>query len=347
MISDKLYGKAFDYFEAKLWEKLYDTDLFAVQLSNDKKGYCSVMGRLGEHICLALYVGDEGLASFFDILSVEASNISEEEAQELMLSQNCIQCALETKANMFPDELKEFSAYTDKTGRKAKGRRKYIHFAKYRPFCIPWDVKDRKDISNIETALEAAIEVARKLKDKSKEELGFPDDDRDEMQSEIPLLIKSKSGFEWKTMELPTQILTPYHVPKLTDESIKEMKNYDRSGSIECKIFRMPFPSQGKESEQPRFPVLMMCVDRKTGFIVSKPNLITDENEDQMLFDHFADIFISQKLLPEKLIAFDSRTVNLLKTFCDQTKTPLIVEPTKLADNAFKDMLGFMGGMKF
>ena len=68
---------------------------------------------------------------------------------------------------------------------------------------------------------------------------------------------------------------------------------------------------------------------------------------DQMLFDHFADIFISQKLLPEKLIAFDSRTVNLLKAFCDQTKTPLIVEPTKLADNAFKDMLGFMGGMKF
>ena len=342
MISDKLYGKAFDYFETKLWEKMYDTDLFAVQLSKDEIGYCSVMGRLGECISLALYVGDEGLASFYNILSQAETNLSEEEAQEIMLSQNCIRCSLETKAYMLPDELKEFNAYSDRTGRKIKGRRKYVQFSRCTPFCSPWYVKDKKDISYIEAALEGAIEVAGKLKEKSKEEIGFSGEYRDEMQGTIPLLSKSKGGFEWKVMKLPKSIMIPYFEPKLSDEAVKEMENFERNGFVECKIFRLPFPSQNKKSEPPRFPVLMMCVDRKTGLIVSKPNLIAEENEDLKLFDYFADIFISEKLLPEKLIAFDSRTVNLLKNFCSRTKTPLIVEPTKLVDEAFEDMMGVM-----
>ena len=57
MASDRLYDIALNYKNTKLWKRICDTELFAVRLSDGNIGYCSVMGELGEHIALALYIG--------------------------------------------------------------------------------------------------------------------------------------------------------------------------------------------------------------------------------------------------------------------------------------------------
>ena len=346
MLSDELYEKAFAYFETKLWKNLYDTYLFAVKFSDGEIGYCSVMGELGECISLAVYVGNEGLASYYDILSGAAGAYDEETSFNMLISQNCIQCSLESKSGLFPDELKEFKSFIVRTGKTIKGQKKYIHFSRYSPNCVPWYVKNKKDLSYIEQALEAATEVAGKLKEKSKRELGFPNDDDTEDQKEMPILSKTKNGFSWKMLPFPENVLVPYFVPELSESTVQKMADFNRNGHIECKIFRLPIPIQNKKTEVPRFPIFMMCVDANNGMIVAQPEMIADENEDLKLLDTFANMFISQGILPESLLAFDDRTVRFLKNFCLQTGTPLHIEQTRFADDAFEHMMQFMGGMK-
>ena len=346
MITDKLYDKAFEYFGTKLWKQLYDMDLFAVEFSDKEIGWCTVMGELGEHISLAVYVGNEGLKTFYDLLGSNDENISDEQYQEISLGQNCLHCSLETKDFMFPDELTEFKSYIERTGNKIKGeRRKFVHFTKYAPHCLPWYIKSKNDLSYIEQALEAAVEVSKKLSEKSKIELGFPPDEQNEMQKTIPLLSKTKTGFEWKTIELPQEIAVPYFEPKLSDEAAEELSSFERKGTLECKVFRIPFPLEDKKNEPPRYPAILLALDTDAGMIVSKPDFIMDDEEDLKLFDSFADIFFDQKFLPEKIKAFDDRTVNLLKNFCLQTETPIAVEPVREAEAAFGDMLMQMGMM--
>ena len=64
-VPDSLYETAFRFKSEKLWKKLYDNQIFAVQLSNGEIGYCTIMGALGEHLALGLYIGEKGYQTYF------------------------------------------------------------------------------------------------------------------------------------------------------------------------------------------------------------------------------------------------------------------------------------------
>ena len=53
MISDKLFGLAFEYRKTRLWDILFDQDVFAVKLSGDRIGYIRIMGAAGKDGALA------------------------------------------------------------------------------------------------------------------------------------------------------------------------------------------------------------------------------------------------------------------------------------------------------
>ena len=68
---DRLYELAFALRKAKPWKTLFDSELFALSLPNGETGYCSVMGFLGEHLAIALYVGNHGLDCYRLLVNFE------------------------------------------------------------------------------------------------------------------------------------------------------------------------------------------------------------------------------------------------------------------------------------
>ena len=96
MADDKLYRAAAAFFGTKLWNELRETELFALRFSDKKTAYCCVMGIAGSHTALAVYVGEEALASFYQVAGGSMTS-GDDGAFDLLMSQDCLMCSFEKK----------------------------------------------------------------------------------------------------------------------------------------------------------------------------------------------------------------------------------------------------------
>ena len=55
MTREDLYSLAFRYRKTKLWLRLFDTQVFAVRTEKGETIFICIMGRMGEHISVAVY----------------------------------------------------------------------------------------------------------------------------------------------------------------------------------------------------------------------------------------------------------------------------------------------------
>jgi hypothetical protein len=277
MISNALYEAAFKLRKIKLWQELYDTQLFAVGHSDGTTGYCCVMGALGEHLALAVYPGEEGLASYRK-MSVDRSELSRLEEQEAALSQDCVTVSFENKDELRPKELGEARAYCAERRIVLRGSKAYPQFQRYRPHFFPWYIDDEKDQAHLSEALEACFLVAAKLKETSPEACGFTEGPP--FNRSIPFLKKEKDGFTWGSIALPKPKPFAYPSPETENEIAltKLAKSGKRGGEWACDIFMHVTPmsneaGEGDAVEEPEhapfYPYLLLIVDNQTGLVLT------------------------------------------------------------------------------
>jgi hypothetical protein len=64
----RLYESAVRIKEISPWEWMTETDVFGVRSpESGELGFVSVMGLLGEHYAVSLYLGSEGIHGFLDL----------------------------------------------------------------------------------------------------------------------------------------------------------------------------------------------------------------------------------------------------------------------------------------
>lgn len=82
---ERLFTAMENFKKAKPWEKHWDADIFRIVFNNwDEDLFCSILGRNGDCMALAIYLGDNGLKSYVDL---SEGRISE---SQLMHVQNAI-----------------------------------------------------------------------------------------------------------------------------------------------------------------------------------------------------------------------------------------------------------------
>lgn len=317
MISDKLFAYAFAYRKAKLWEKLSDMHVFAVELPGNRIGYISIMGAAGEHCALALYIGESGFDSLRKLAEASRFGYWRMEFGEHMIQQECLQCAFVKKDELSDAEREEAKAYAFSHGIRIAGKNAYPQFGKYLPNHVPWHLQTEQEQEDLCSALAAAVGLARMLEEKSWEELGL--DYLNEDTADV-LLLKGKEGeYTLGTAVLPKQKPTVWPKPKCrNDIAAANMKKIKQEGIWECSLVWVPEPVQNEPEEIPQFPMVLIAVEEAEGYILPVAPILNYQEEADALLQHFMDSLLEYRLYPREIhvLQEDGRIYAFFEDFC-------------------------------
>lgn len=349
---EELYSLAFRLKESRLWNKLFEDEMFAFPLEDGQIGYCVVMGRIGKHFALALYIGERGLQSFRNIQQYSSFVYNEEnplKVREFMLSQSCLQCSFENKEELSREELASVRAYASPRQIKFRGAHSFPRFEKFLPAKMPQSVSD-EDAERLAKAMLAALEVDRKLtemggwSDAKKEALGFSTGlacDRP-----YPLLTPDGDGFKWGVGQLPPLSPPEYPKPVLRDDLLRERikRAQKQNTSWACDLVMLPQPMQDEEGGKPYFAYMLVLGDKRTGEAVSSA-LVRDYEEDAQELLHSLGEQMLELGVPRRLIVTDDRTCSFLKGFAEATNIKLVQNSEdELLDGIEDDLMWAMEG---
>ena len=215
MIPDSLFEAAFAFRKTRLWHQLYDSQIFALRHSDGTIGYCCIMGIMGEHLALAVYPGEEGLAAYRR-MGKDRSRLNEFELVEMMFSQSCVMCSFANKDDLREKDLAGARAYAKANGIALRGSNAYPQFQDCKPGFYPWYLEEEKAQTYMLEGLRACLEVSRKLAGKNPDALGFVDGAP--FSHDIPLLKRKGRGWKWETHALPKPRPVAYPAVTVTDE---------------------------------------------------------------------------------------------------------------------------------
>lgn len=331
-VPDELYDTALRFKKVKLWNKLYDTDIFAVKLSNEEIGYCSIMGKKGEFYGLSLYIGEKGLSSYYRILDPQYTK-DDEAIFECMISQECLQICFDNKDGLRLADLNSVQDYAKRNGVNFRGAHSYPAILCMKPYYMPWYVEDKNEYGLLKETLEAAIFVSEKLKGTSAEKLGFTE------SSEIPFLVPNGDSFDWQTMQLPNDTAKDFPAPSLSKSKISKLKALKQLNKWECKVIYIKKAGQDAPDDAPYFPNLMIAIECRNNHILPVEPVRDYDINAQVILDSFADELLKYKRLPKTICVSDDRTYSLLQSFCKDCGVELkMVDTVAKADDIANKM---------
>src|SRR3954451_9724117 len=152
----ELYEAVVRVKELSPWEWMTETDVFAVQNpETDELGFVSVMGMLGEHYAMSLYLGPEGIYGFWYF-----EDMGPLAPPEGLLEIPQLQASFENRDGLD----KKDREIIKEVGLKFRGRHAWSMFRSYRPGFAPWFV-ETKEARFLTHALNQLVDVAPRFKD--------------------------------------------------------------------------------------------------------------------------------------------------------------------------------------
>lgn len=314
MTRDALYELAFRYRKTKLWTQLHDTQVFAVRTENDETAFVCIMGRIGEHISVAVYPEDE-FYSYYHFLDAEQDFdiLPTPKALETFMSSSCIQCSFENKDMLHPSELDEVRAYAKSHGIRIAGKNAFPQFTRYTPYHYPWSVDSEHDRELLAAGLEAAIalsdEVGRNFH--LGEQLCRIDD---KSVQEVPVFVHTPQGYSLSGMAaLPGRRNASYPSGDYSNEVLlKKIRSKRSKGTIDCRVIWLNKATQDHPGEPPYYPAALIAVEESNGTVMSMSLTKDYESGYNSLLADFMAALADRKSRPSKVMVQNARTYMLL-----------------------------------
>ncbi len=133
------------------WRWMNEDAIFSVQNPDGgEQGYVSVMGTLGEHLAISVYLGARGLSGFWSMQEAGPA-IQPERLFEIPQ----LQASFEDR-----DQLDDHDrANIKELGLKYRGKQAWPHFRSYRPSFVPWYL-EQAEARFLAAILEQLLDVA-------------------------------------------------------------------------------------------------------------------------------------------------------------------------------------------
>jgi len=251
-----LYEAAAAFKEACPWEWMTETHVFGVQNPESGQiGYGSIMGMLGEHFALAVYLGSEGLAGFWHMESDQGAEPT------LVLEVPQLQASWEDRNVLHKRDREIIKAL----GLKFRGRNAWPLFRSYVPGYFPWFLSG-EEARFLTLALEQALGIALRVKE---------DPALLDPLWEGIYLVRTPEEREgtlaWKdewVEPVPPEVRPLQTTIEVADLAALRAQLPRWKMTLEADLFPMPVTIQEKEDPRPYFPYTLMLVEAESGFIL-------------------------------------------------------------------------------
>lgn len=251
----RLYEGAMALKQEAPWEWMYEDEVFGVRNPETGQiGYGSVMGNRGEHLALALYLGSEGLASFWRMHHADQFTDA-----FLLLEIPQLQASFEDRDQL---DARDRQVIKD-LGLKFRGRQAWPLFRSYVPGCAPWFLTP-EEARFLAIGLEQALLVGRRVHN-APDLLEPPDDEGDKY------LIRVQTAEGWIDEWLVPEPVEQPPMPRVDAERLATIrKNLPRQEFVlEADLFAMPQYVKEKEDPRPLLAYHLMVVEASSGIIVA------------------------------------------------------------------------------
>ena len=251
------------------WEWMSETDVFGVQNPETGEiGFVSVMGTLGEHYAVAVYLGPEGLYGFWDFQ--EAGPLGDFED---LLRVPQLQASFEDRGELTKKDRDVIKAL----GLKFRGRQAWPLFRSFRPGYFPWYL-EAQEARFLAVALEQTLEVAPRIREDPA--LLAPGDE----ESYLVRVSREEGGaLVWEDQVVSVPPVEPAPIPIPVDlDALEALKRVPRSRArLEMDFFM--FPARiGERGDRPSFAYELLVVEAASGMVLGTELLGPDPTLEAM-----------------------------------------------------------------
>lgn len=332
-----LYELAATLFKLAPWDELNETQLIAIDdPTTGRRDHISIMGMAGNHYSLALYLGSEARQRF-NLMQVEASDLSNEDLTELVLNTRQLQCSFSERSDLYPSEL----ANIKKSGRKYRGDN-WPSFRTFHPGHCPRPVDDDEALL-LANAIQQVIELAPTLTF-GNDTFRLPKTSN----GKIEILTRQFREGTWHSTWTPddSTLFTPPS-PQPDQNLVKKILNHPNTITVNVLCQLLPTPI-GKKRETSIYPFLLLIVEPNSGFVLGVELLSTEKQTYEQLIANLPNTFLrmlDQHSIRPTSIAVTSTITHALLTPTAQALNIPIQKKHRLPalNNAMDSMTGFLG----
>jgi hypothetical protein len=314
----RLYESAVRIKEISPWEWMTETDVFGVRSpETGELGFVSVMGLLGEHFAVSLYLGSEGIHGFLDL---QEMGPFADPGDLIQIPQ--IQASFENR-----EELdKQDREVIKDLNMKFRGRNAWPMFRSYRPSLFPWFL-EAGEVRFLSCALEQLADVAPRFRDDSS--LLEPSG------GESYLLRAARQEGERRLWEDASTGVPPLDAPPIEVEmeasKIEALGRLPRKAvRLEVDFFMFPAPVQ-EEEDRPYFPHMLLVVDAGSGMVLGSDLDVPHPSLEAMwgrVPENLADQLFGLELAPEKISVDSELLFDLLEPLASEVAFDLELSPS-------------------
>jgi len=309
----RLYQAAIAFKDLAPWEWIEETDVFGIQNpETEELGFVSIMGLLGEHLALALYLGAEGLQAFWHW---EDTGTPPEDPFHVPLH---MQASFEDRGEL----TKKDRGVIKKLGLKFRGSQAWPMFRSYHPGFLPWYL-EAQEARFLAYALEQAVDVA--LRFKQDPHILTPGE-WDSYLVRVPRKGKRRV-LVWEDKVVTVPPVEPDPIPiSVSVAQIEAVKRLPRDQRVvEMDLFVAPVRIQ-QRGTRPYMPYMLLSVDRASGLILAY-KLFEAEETPQQTWSLVPASVLQQietmKAVPSRLLVGSPLLLHLVQALADDLGLPV------------------------
>ena len=315
----KLYEAAIAFRRLQPWKWMYASQLFIIHDDErDIDGFCSIMGMMGEHFSLSVYLEEAGYESYLYLYDKASIAHMDHIFMKAEVKKNCLTVSFQN-----PDSLTEHDEEQAAfLGYQFKEKNECPRFRYHHQGIYSWYLTDGWQCRFLTKALEQAMTVARlelakelKVPEIYDQQyyLRYHDEEKGWIGKFIDASLYKKSS-KLKKTTFQNDLLA-YRIKKLPKLLI----------TLEVIQFYLPNPVVEVDSGQPFFMLITALVDSEEGQL-----FYLDIQETAALYlsdtvSEFAKQLLELRMRPYEIVAEDEETYALLEDLCRQIDVKLSI----------------------